>query len=121
MFALSSDTTACIVRLSALPVVYSGSPEGLTRSLGPDVQVARLAVAPLVQCFAVGHEEEGRATSNDGQKDTGPATTEESDCLQVAFEGSWTYPRKGIVMESCYGSVGWFRWVGSTMVCSVVA
>ena len=56
--------------------VHELSSNTAARSLSPDVQVARLAVALLVQCFAIGHEEEGRATSNDGQKDAGPATKE---------------------------------------------
>jgi len=33
----------------------------LARSLGPDVQVARLAITLLVQCFAVGEPKESTA------------------------------------------------------------
>ena len=68
--------------------VHELSSNTAARSLSPDVQVARLAVALLVQCFAIGHEEEGRATSNDGQKDAGPAT-KERHCDVVLKRVGW--------------------------------
>jgi hypothetical protein len=84
----------------------SGSPEGnkrsgLTRSLGPDVQVARLAVALLVQCFAVREPKEPTASCSYCREDGIAAAVRGSDGWHVAFEGCWTYPRKDIVMLSC--------------------
>ena len=97
--------------------VYEQS--GLTRSLSPDVQVARLAVALLVQCFAVGEPKEPTARCSYCCEDGIAASIRGLDRIHVVSEGCLTYPRKDIVKVCCYGWVGWFRWIGSTTVCKV--